>query len=284
MIPVPPDVSSQSLADWAELSCMKGRKGRVSRSEVLDQLNEYGVEGAEDHCIAIWQELERRARALRALYPIDIGPASIQRLRPWNKDAVYVALLLLGAVGMKPVGSARLFEEMTTLALERYTGGKALRIGFPRQPPVPKGFADLLRYLSHELGEELRRAKPLSPATKDCRADIIAWRPFNDARGGQLIIMAQCATGANWTTKLTECNVDVWARYLDFVVPPLRAFATPHLEADNERWLEYGTMGGIPFDRIRLVEQLAAPALPGRLEADISALVKAELDALLWDE
>ena len=283
MIPVPTSVSSQSLTDWVELSCVKSKMGRISRSDVLDHLSEYDIDGPEERCTSIWQELQRRSRALGALYPVSVKPTNIQRPRPWEKDATYVMLLLLGSAEAKPKGSAQLFEEMATLAMARYTGGRALRIGHPRKSPVPSSFSDLLKYLSRELGESLRRAEPMIADTKDCRADIIAWRPFTDARGSQLIILGQCATGANWTTKLTECNVDVWARYLEFVVPPLRAFATPFMEPDPGHWLEHGTMGGIAFDRIRLVEQLAAAALPAKLEADIKSLVKAELKVLPWD-
>ncbi len=284
MIPVPDSVSAQSLADWAELSCLKSRKGRVSRSDVFDQMNDYGVEGAEEHCASIWQELQRRARALKARYPLSVAAASIERPRPWEEHSAYAMLLLLGSPGTKAKGSAQLFEEMAALALERYTGGRALRIGHPRKPPVPSSFSELLKYLSRELGEGLHRTRPMIAATKDCRADIIAWCPFSDGRGGQMIILGQCATGANWTRKLTECNVDVWARYLEFVVRPIRAFATPHVEPDLGHWLEYGTMGGIAFDRIRLVEQLAKRPLPEKLDARIKALVKAEMKALAWDE
>jgi hypothetical protein len=285
MIPPPASISPQALADWVELSCMKAKRARVSQSDVLDQLRDYGIDGAEDLCATTWQELQRRADALRVLYPFSVAASHIRQLGPLQGHVVYAMLLLLaGSEVSRPQQPARLFEELATLGIERYTGGKALRIGHPRVSPVPSSFAKLLAYLSRELGERLLRDKPLNPATKDCRADIIAWRPFADGRSGQLIVLAQCAIGSAWTKKLTECNVGVWQLYLDFVVAPVRAFAIPFVAPNEDLWLEHGRMGGIAFDRLRLVEQLAKCALPAKLETGIRTWAKAQMKGLAWDE
>ena len=142
----------------------------------------------------------------------------------------------------------------------------------------------LLPYLANELHEGLRRSTPLNPKTQDLRADIIAWRPFNDLRGGQLVLFVQCAIGQNWTAKLTELNVDLWKHYLEFVASPLRAFAFPYIEPNNSKWLEYGTLGGIAFDRLRLIEVLSEVAMERTLKSQIVNWTKQQIKKLPWDE
>lgn len=291
MIPPPSSTLSQDLADWAELCCLKTRRGQISRTDVVDQLKDYGMDGAEELCEMAWLELQRRSSAIAELYPFLVASSRLERKAAWDQSLLYSLLLLVGSSGhnaplSKPqtAVAARLFEEIATLAIGRYAGGKALRIGHGRKAPVPSSFSALLTYLSRELGEGLLRTRPLSPNTKDCRADVIAWRPFRDRRGGQLVIFVQCAIGSGWTSKLTECSVKVWERYIQFVVTPLTAFAVPHVEPDSDRWLEYGSMGGIALDRLRLVDQLAEATLPSELEKRMEAWARAQMSVLPWDD
>jgi hypothetical protein len=179
---------------------------------------------------------------------------------------------------------AKTFEKVVLHAVERYVGGSAVRVGHPREAPAPRSFADLLEYLAKRLGEGLRRARPLVEETKDCRADIVAWRSFADRRGGQLVLFTQCALGTNWTTKITELDIKLWERYIEFVVTPLRAFAIPFIEPEAGRWLQYGTLGGIAFDRLRIVEMLAGDRLPRPLLGELRTWSTQQMRRLPWDE
>lgn len=290
MIPAPAETAPSSLADWVELSCLKGKNARLSRSDTLDQLNSYAVPKAEERCTEIWMELARRERALGNAYPFKVQVSGIERRTQWRDYPLYATLLMIGTAShfsgtrIRDFGGvARLFEGFVAKAVERYVGGRAIRIGHPRQAPVPSGFANLLVYLSKEMGEGLRRIQPLVAGTKDCRADVIAWRPFCDGRNGQLVLLVQCAIGTNWTSKLTECDARLWGRYIEFVVMPTRAFAMPYVEPDDRVWLEYGTLGGIAFDRLRIVEMLPTAEVPEHLLREAIRWSQSQLARVPWD-
>jgi hypothetical protein len=290
MIPVPSTTATAELADWVEVSGLKGTTPRISQSDTVDQLRRYEVPNAEDLSASIWRELERRARVLGASYPFTVEPRRIIRRDKWTAHPVYTMLVLLSLAhqfaetrlkSYKEV--SKLFERTVAFALEQYISGKAFRIGHQRDLPVPKNFGEMLSFLSGELGEGVRRAKPLNPDTKDCRADVIAWKPFADRRGGQLVVLTQCASGINWKAKLTELNVQLWERYIEFVVSPMRAFAIPFVEIDNQLWLEYGTLGGIAFDRLRIVEMLSGAAIPTVLVNDIRRWGRSQITQVPMD-
>ena len=283
MIPAPPTTTAEDLADWVEVSCLKSRNQRISKSDTIDQLQRYEVPNAEETATNLWRELDRRSRVLRDRYPFAVEPTRLFR-SVGQSHPIYTMLVL---ISLAPQFSdtrirnhnqlSKLFEQVVALAVERYIAGKSFRIGHNRQVPVPNRFADLLGFLSRQLGENLRRAKPLNPNTKDCRADVIAWKPFADKRGGQLILLTQCASGTNWTGKLTELNVELWGRYIEFIVSPVRAFAIPFVETNDERWLEFGTLGGIAFDRLRIVEMLRGSQAPNQLLAAIRQWNRAQI-------
>ncbi len=290
MIPAPPTTTTEELADWVEVSCLKSRNQRISRSDTIDQLQRYEVPNADEVATTLWRELDRRSRVLGNWYPFTVEQTRLFRPGGWQAHPVYTMLVL---VSLAPQFSdtrirnyneiSKLFEHVVALAVERYIAGKSLRIGHHRQLPVPKSFANLLRFLSGQLGENLRRAKPLNPNTKDCRADVIAWKPFADRRGGQLVVLTQCASGTNWAGKLTELNVQLWERYIEFVVTPVRAFAIPFVETNDQRWLEFGTLGGIAFDRLRIVEMLGGSQAPNRLLTDIRRWSRAQIQRVPID-
>jgi hypothetical protein len=290
MIPAPAETATSDLADWVEVSCLKNRNARISRSDTLDQLNDYSFVNTEEKCSLVWMELDRRSRALRSAYPFEVQAASIERRGPWQDYPLYTTLVLIGTAAHFSATRirnyrviAKLFENVAARAIERYIGGRAIRIGHPREAPVPTRFSKLLAFLAQELGEGLRRANPLIADTKDCRADIIAWRSFGDRRGGQLVLLTQCAVGTSWTAKLTECDVRLWERYIEFVVTPARAFAMPYVEPDDKAWLEYGTLGGIAFDRLRIVEMLPTDHMPPDLLRQARRWSSSQLSRVPWD-
>jgi len=290
MIPVPSTTAPVELADWVEVSCLKGVTPGVSQSDTIDQLRRYEVLSAEDLCTTIWRELERRARVLGNSYPFVVDPRRIVRRDNWKAHPVYTMLVLLSLAHqftetrLKSYNEvSKLFERIVASALERYISGKAFRIGHQRDLPVPKNFGQMLSFLSSELGEGLRRAKPLNADTKDCRADVIAWKPFADRRAGQLVVLIQCASGTNWTAKLTELNIQLWERYIEFVVSPIRAFAIPFVETNDQLWLEYGTLGGIAFDRLRIVEMMSGAVTSTVLVNDIRRWGKGQIARVPMD-
>lgn len=284
MLPVPASDSATALADWVEASCLVDSIGRISESEVRAVL-ESATAGGPDGADWVWLELTKRAAVLRGDYPFLIERGSVVGPDSTSSHLVYRMLLFLSirssipdAADSRVFEPAKLFEYVTTAAAGRYLGGSAIRIGSPREGDVPTAFRDLIPYLCDELNEG-PPGSVLKPATKDAGADVVAWRPFSDDRAGQLIILAQCATGAHWADKIGELSVPEWQLYVRFAVPPMQAFAIPHVERDPQLWLLYNTRGGIVFDRLRIVEA-AGRELGCELEPKVAEWCSEEAERL----
>ena len=91
-------------------------------------------------------------------------------------------------------------------------------------------------------------------STKDAKVDIVAWKPFPDARASQVIIFGQCASGANWTSKLTELDrtflgsVDSTRQISEL----LRSVFIPHRIFDGDEWEKHARDARLLFDRCRI--------------------------------
>ena len=86
------------------------------------------------------------------------------------------------------------------------------------------------------------------------KLDLTVWRPFLDRRPGKLIGFGQCATGNDWTDKLTHLQPDAFCSMwmLDYpAVAPIRLFFVP-FRIEQRRWLDVARQGGIVFDRCRI--------------------------------
>lgn len=215
------------------------------------------------------EELDRRSRECGGgSYPFDVASQYVQ-VRDEPRESLYVFLLLLTVFGKDagPRGQsgAVLLEDVATDAARAYFGGheqgvRALRFGFPRRRNA-RSFEAGIKELCTELGEgiDLMR-RPNAGDQKDAALDVVIWRPFPDARGGQFIAMGQCATGANWRSKLTELQPDAfcrtWMRDAPAVLP-YRLFFTCHA-ARRQSWLSDSALAGLIFDRCRIASWSAA--------------------------
>jgi hypothetical protein len=273
MLPAPASTAIPALADWVEASCLVGVSSRVSEPAVRSALQENGIDADDGTVSSIWLEMTNRGAVLGARYPFRVDGGSV-RQRARADNPVYRLLLFLSirasiqaATSRRVAQPTRLFERLVTDAAGAYIGGPSLRIGFPREGAVPRRFAELVPYLCARL-KEGPPGPILNPADKDAGADVLAWKPFADERAGQVVLLAQCATGSNWKEKTVDCSVEEWKRYVGFAVTPVRVFAVPHVEPDSNLWLKYTLQGGVILDRLRLVG-LVDVGLNGRLEESI---------------
>lgn len=292
MLPQPSSPNVATATDWIEASCIVSEDVAISRSDVLGALNMMGESNSEDQADAIWLQLFNRQTLVDDGYPFAVEQEAIQQRDPTPARNAYLTMLLISTRAyVAEAGTAyrsehtRLFEYITTEAARRYVSGEALRIGSPREAPVPANFREMVEYLSGRLNEG-PTGDVLNPADKDAGADVLAWRPFADGRAGQLILLAQCATGADWKTKAADCQVEEWRRYIQFVVEPLRVLAIPHIEPDAGRWIKYSARGGVILDRVRITEMLEGDTYPDLadslavwLEAEVERLREVEIEA-----
>ena len=87
----------------------------------------------------------------------------------------------------------------------------------------------------------------------DAGLDLLCFRGFPDARDCVPMIAVQCASGANWISKLTEPVPNVWGKILDASFNPTRALAIPFVIDKEELRRRCATIEGPLFDRNRIL-------------------------------
>lgn len=271
-------------ADWLELRALKAadhnssiqdlvqeirRTGTIEAIEPDDQPDDPQDRGAEKTQIVAedaFAEIDDRHTSCggpRGTYPFRLRPQYIE-LRPNLSQSVYLFLLALSWFGKDagPEGTdgARLFELLCVHAAMTYFGGVASRVesyhfGAPRRS-TPRSFKIALDEMCHQMGEGqgCRTDRSNLRDQKDAKLDLTVWRPFHDKRPGKLMGFGQCATGHDWTDKLTHLQPEAFCGMwmLDTpAVTPVRLFFVP-LRIEQRRWLDATRQGGIIFDRCRI--------------------------------
>jgi hypothetical protein len=291
----------EDLADWLEIRAFRDRDGNGSYIDLLNALRMSGTvdalsedddeaepeartwedpyEGAAESALSEIADRFKACGAEDGSYPFETG-ANFVALTSNTHSSVYVFLLLLSCYGQHPsvrgAAGEKLFEEVCAKAAEAYLGGrhanvKSLVFGFPRRV-LPRGFRDAVTALCGALQEGRGpKARPNLRDQKDAKLDVVAWRGFDDGRAGKLIAFGQCATGSNWTEKLTELQADKWCFLWMEEMPavnPIRVFFVPHRVSERE-WISANAYGGILFDRCRIARhsQLLGRPLQRQLEA-----------------
>ncbi len=281
---------STTLADWLELEALRSENGVGSLLELARQFAIAGVGDAEeetedeprqftDHARLddVMVELEARDAACGDAYPFVIGRAgsSISRKEGWM-DFHYSPLLLLsfidchkavrGQTGL--IFPARWFEAICVGAAEQYLGGHergATAFHFASPRPNGSGFAAALQALATRLrGKALNLIEPRHE--KDGGLDVMAWRPFPDARCNFVCLFGQCATGADWRDKNPEPMefLDVRLRLDTTAVHP--AIFVPFTLAPDD-WTQKSRRVVI-FDRCRIASLL--PRVEPGASADLT--------------
>ena len=277
--------SREDNADWVELYALKDSDGNASFSDLKSALSQSGTADAledeeddglsepmtdDDRCEAVAEgaffEIADREESCKNSvhgYPFGVDKNVVLQ-HDDTLGSVYTFLLLLsryGHLGGDKDG-AKLFEEVCAATAKSYLGAgdgyaDSYVFGFPRRIG-PRGFCAATDELCLKLGEGIgHRERPDSPDQKDAKLDIVAWRNFADRRGGKLITFGQCATGNNWAEKVGELPnpIDWCTLWLKDrpAVWPIRAFFIPH-RAKQHNWLHVCAVGGILFDRCRIVQ------------------------------
>jgi hypothetical protein len=276
------------LADFTEWLAWK--QGRVSTREVLAALGRLDEndcnEGCDDNADGLANDLDdvmceigRRMAASNGAYPFLLNhKGTVVDVRSPDSELrmyVYFFLLLGTRLDMRAnrthggVDGAELLEHLAACVLENYLGG--CRGGENCEHPnlrrarslvfgtANRGrFSDKVSYLCDQLGEgEKFEARDTGQVTaQDDKLDVVAWVPFSDKRGSQLIIFGQCKTGTHYDSQLTqlqpEAFIKLWIKG-DFLLIPVRAFIiSESLTASN--WSYYCVYGGLFFDRCRIVD------------------------------
>ena len=215
-------------------------------------------------------EVANRARAAQSGYVYEVYDDYIQ-LKPTIDvgASTYIFQLLLSTLGPREADEAKLhpdrqFELICVQALQSYLGTTAktrgFRFGWPREEPY-SNFAQAVSHIISLIGEGgAFKADDLARASKDDKLDVIVSIPFDDDAASQLIAFGQCATGADWESKLSELyDPGKWCqRWMTEppLVSPIKTFFVPHC-IHYGRWKGASLQAGILFERCRISSKFA---------------------------
>ena len=147
---------------------------------------------------------------------------------------------------------AALFEKITCLAAPALLGpgAKAIRFGWPSEVGRPHDFPSAIGWLAALMGIKPGRAyRP--PRRQDGGVDVIAWRPFGDAKPGFPMVLVQCTLERDFIHKSRDVDLRTWAGWLAFDTDPTAVLAIPHSVPKDEDWREMAA-NVVVLDRIRL--------------------------------
>ncbi len=281
MIKLPNSLDPAALTDWLEASLTVKSKTpfRVSDAEILGELRDRDTDDPDALLANVIAQVDLRKKAIGDAYPFERQGQGFIRLGTWDEYLCYSFLLMTslnqfyielnfkGGTANKP---AELFEHVTAIALRNYLGSQIIRMGAPRRNPVPSSFPLAIDHVVARVGEALGQRDIEDHKSGDDRADVIAWKPFDDGRPSQLMVFGQCAIGTDWASKRDELSLDLWRRHIDWHSHPVKVFAVPfHHEADKP-WRETATRAGIVFDRLRIARLVPKRPAPKKLSSDIA--------------
>ena len=266
-----PDASSiDSVSDWIELA-VTYEKEPISKSAVSSKIEgSSGEEPSDAFLSSVWDELEVRMNLYGENPPficdrIEVAPNII-----WEEYPEYMMCLILAMTGnpSNPTPTGKLFERISMEAAKNYINGEAIIFGHPSKIKV----ANICQLTNEKFKSEL-------PANYNDRGlDVIAWKPFNDKRGNQVIVLLQCAGGHNWTSKTGDVVLRAWKeKYITFGCTPIRGFSTVVVITDRERFEEISFETDLLFDRPRIFRNTVKFDIEINLRNEIKDWCKEEL-------
>lgn len=267
--PVGDKPTVREVADWVELTAlMKGTP--FKRGDLKSAISQESIGSPDLLEEQVWNEIVGRSEVFAARWPLKLAS---DRLRPRSSVRnveLYKYLCVLG-LGQLDAEDRTLFEEVVEALLSLPMRGNALRIGAPASQGLSGSFRERVTHYANSSGllaGEVLKA-PLSQ-DKDLGLDVVSWLPFSDRRGGYLHFLIQCATGADWEDKLTDIDLNVWMRHINWAVPPVRVFSVPMtLLLTEDKWIRVSDAGGLVLDRPRLHELAEAAILDNVLRSRI---------------
>jgi hypothetical protein len=264
-VPPPIVLHGSGLADWAESAMLIEDRKNLSRSTLRQRLrNSAFVEGDEldVHVDLLLAEITARASVAPHMYPFRETSTGVARDEQVGEAAYEFMLWLSVSPRYREERrfdeTEQLFDHLVKQALTGYLGegARAVRFAHPSSDGRPPGFRDAVRWLAGLLNLGVGAAEP-RPRRKDGGVDVVAWRPFRDARPGFIVILCQCTAQQDWVPKAKDIVVDQWRGWIDFARDPSTALAIPFaIGSGFDRWDELRRTVTMVLDRLRLCELL----------------------------
>lgn len=254
------------FCDWIEASILFS-EDRLSVSDIVDVLIENELYRSQSFARQWvqngWQELSRRKKWANQGCSYAIDNKFIKRLGSWDDNPAHAFCVLLALAtyydwwtvefGSDYNEQGHLFELVTQKSIEtQFADWYVFRTGWASSNVVQ--LLQVVDEVAQRLCEMKGRIELWDEAqAKELGLDILWYRPFPDNRAGISVYLVQCASGANWRSKLATPDLNAWRSLIQFTTMPKRAFSTPFsfLDADFSR--NCVLVDGILLDRCRLL-------------------------------
>jgi len=284
------------LSDWIEASvlCMDESLSVIDIADVLIEEERYRSEDMAREAVRnAWAELGRRLLWIGDGCVFSLDNRRIRRRSQWQDTPAYAFCILLSMApyydwwvhefGHDYTEQGELFELVTQASLEaQFTDWTVYQTGWTRSNAV--GLERVVKEVAGRLGEQKGHLELWNePNAKELGLDLLCYRPFPDSRVGIPVYLAQCASGANWKSKLSAPNLGVWRNVIQFTTMPTRALAAPFALSDREFIHASAAVDGLLLDRCRLLgaSQCDASWLSQELRDRLVAWIEPRTEVLL---
>lgn len=260
---MPRGLGGNELADLLEVELLRSGEAVMSTERLRARVAENEI-GAKNLPFAVRQMAWRQA-VLGELYPFVLTSTGVALAPARSSHAAYQALLLMSPAvadrsNQQRQGlQAQLLERLTCQALEALLGpeSRSIRFGWPSEVGRPQEFGAAITWLANLLSVKVTGGfRP--PKRKDGGVDVVAWRPFADARPGFPIVLAQCTLEREFAQKARDVDVTEWATWLALDATLIVVLAVPGTLPPNEQWNEISRHAML-LDRLRLTQLVASP-------------------------
>lgn len=261
------NVDLSIMADWVEASATFHDES-ITGAALVDILIEnhiYAEQGFAWELIGdVFSLIKNRANVLGDGYPLQVNPGS--RVTPkgnWNDFIPYNFCLTLSLCEYFPswaktFGSnfqtqGQLFEDLTRESVESILEGwKVIPTGWTRTNA--NQLNRVVTNVANALGESTGHlSRWTRDKANDAGLDLVCYRPFKDGRVGFPAFLIQCASGADWPTKLKTPDLRIWTKIVQFAADPKRGFSTPFALAEGPYTIHCNSVDGLLLDRYRLL-------------------------------
>jgi hypothetical protein len=258
-IPDPSD--EQSVADWVEL-CVSYEGTALVKAALSHKVEmAIGKEPGDDFISSVWDELETRMNLYGEHPPYIVYAQEVTPNLNWKESPEYVMCLVLSLIGnpIDPTPTGKLFERISREAVKNYLNGEAIVTGHPAQYSI----VDVCALMREGFKSELPQGY------KDRGVDVIAWKPVDNVRGNQIVILMQCAGGHNWISKTGDVVERAWTeKYITFGAYPVRGFSTAVI-VPHKKFEEVSFETNLLFDRARIYKYIINTPLEGTLRQEV---------------
>lgn len=261
------NVDFDMLYDWVEASALFCGEPLVA-AEVVDLLRENEIYATQDLAWELLENLfaaiEARANLLGKGYPIrSRGTKRIEPKADWQEFPAYSFCLMLSlrtayptwarSFGQDYTRQGDLFERLTAESVSSsFRDWTVCPTGWTKEHPGQLG--KIVVEIAEQLGEPIGTVERWTSArAKEAGLDLLCFRRFPDRRGGLPVFLFQCASGADWKSKLHTPNIRIWTKVITFSSDPKKAFSMPYALDEIEFNRNANIVDGLLLDRHRLL-------------------------------